>query len=150
MSRTLEPRPARFHKLKRAFIAFLPALAYMGLITWLSSLPIVLPMPSIPMRDKGVHLIEYGLLALLNAHAMRGSFPAMKPRNAWLAAALLTTAFGYLDELHQAFVPGRDANVFDLLADMLGAILGVSVYAGIERLRRARARATAAAPTRSA
>ena len=110
----------------------------MGLITWLSSLPIVLPLPSIPMRDKGVHLIEYGLLGLLNAHAVRGSFPRLRPRNAWLAAALLTTCFGYLDELHPAFVPGRDASVFDLMADMAGACLGVAVYAAIRRARRPR------------
>ena len=34
-----------------------------------------------------------------------------------------------VDEVHQSFVPGRDASVYDWLADTLGAGFGVLVFA---------------------
>ena len=43
-----------------------------------------------------------------------------------LAAVGLTTAFGASDELHQLFVPGRSADVHDLVADATGAAAGVT------------------------
>jgi VanZ family protein len=127
----------------RRLTAFLPPFAYMTLISWLSSLPLTLPLPAVPHRDKIVHVIEYGLLGLLNAHALRVGLPALRASRAFITAAVMTAAFGYLDELHQAFVPGRDANVYDLLADVTGAALGVAVYALIERTRSAKLKSPA-------
>lgn len=120
----------------RKVSAFAPPLAYMALISWVSSLPLTLPFAGVPHRDKIVHVIEYGILGLLNARALRIGVPALRASRALIGAAVLTAAFGYFDELHQAFVPGRDANVFDLLADVIGAVLGVAVYALIDRPRR--------------
>jgi VanZ family protein len=37
---------------------------------------------------------------------------------------LAASAYGAIDEFHQSFVPGRDCNVWDWLADTLGAFLG--------------------------
>ena len=136
MSDAIEKPRSSSSGLWRGLIAFAPALAYMGLITWLSSLPLTLPLPSIPMRDKIVHAIEYGILGLLCARALCTGFPGLRPRHALLAAALITALFGYLDELHQAFVPGRDASVYDLMADAVGAGLGVLAYALLDRRKR--------------
>jgi VanZ family protein len=122
----------------RVALAWLPALAYMALIWWLSSIPIELPLPSIPWRDKLAHVIEYGLLGLLVARAVRGTWPLLQPARAVLVAALITAGWGYLDELHQAFVPGRDANAFDLLADAIGAVLGAASYGVLLVLIKAR------------
>jgi VanZ family protein len=41
-----------------------------------------------------------------------------------LSAAL----FGLSDEIHQSFVPFRTADAWDVLADALGAALGVGFY----------------------
>jgi hypothetical protein len=46
---------------------------------------------------------------------------------AWLAV-LIVSAFGVTDEWHQSFVPGRSCDVFDWLADTLGAALAVTLY----------------------
>jgi hypothetical protein len=46
---------------------------------------------------------------------------------AWLAV-LIVSAFGVTDEWHQSFVPGRDCDVFDWLADTAGAALAVTLY----------------------
>jgi VanZ family protein len=121
----------RSRSILRIAFAWAPALAYMALIWWLSSIPIALPLPSIPWRDKAAHVIEYGILGLLVARAVRGTWPAMKPAPALLVAVLITGGWGYLDEVHQAFVPGRDANALDLLADTVGALLGAASYGAL-------------------
>jgi len=130
------PRPVL-----RVALAWSPALAYMALIWWLSSIPIELPLPSIPWRDKVAHVIEYGILGILVARAVRGTWPTLGSARALLLAVAITAGWGYLDEVHQAFVPGRDANAFDLLADVIGALLGTALYGAgrwlLARRRRA-------------
>jgi VanZ family protein len=39
---------------------------------------------------------------------------------------LLVIVYGASDEFHQYFVPGRQADVFDLMADSLGAVVLVA------------------------
>ena len=71
--------------------------------------------------DKVLHAGAFGVLALLCARALtRGPLRAAT----WpvlLAACLIAILYGAADEFHQSFVPGRDADVFDLFADALGA-----------------------------
>jgi VanZ family protein len=43
----------------------------------------------------------------------------------WIGVALSLLAA--LDELHQLFIPGRDAEVSDWLADTVGATAGLAV-----------------------
>jgi VanZ family protein len=115
---------------------WLPAIAYMATIVIASSQPtITIDMGYVPLRDKGVHFIEYGVLAALIAYALTtqrtaAGEPLTRGAIAKLAlwAIALTTIFGYLDELHQAFVPGRNSDVVDLLADFLGSIAGTAFY----------------------
>lgn len=47
----------------------------------------------------------------------------------WALAAGVTMLFGIADELHQAFVPGRDPSVLDWLVDAAGAVAGVAFWA---------------------
>ena len=97
--------------MNRAYLA--AALVYMAAIFALSSLPgneVGIP----PPWDKLAHLVEYALLGFLLG---RGT---QKPPLAFALAAL----YGASDEVHQAFVPGREACLSDWLADALGAALG--------------------------
>jgi hypothetical protein len=109
----------------RVALAWLPALLYMGLIWALSSMSeIDVPVERFPFRDKGVHAAEYALLAFLVTHASLRTWPD-RPRPRIAAVALLVTAgWVVLDEIHQAFVPGRSSDALDLVADLLGAIAG--------------------------
>jgi VanZ family protein len=92
----------------------------------------------LPFRDKGAHFLEYALLAGLLSHAFYGSFPGLRLRALFLSAALCAASWGLLDEIHQAFVPGRSADPRDLMADTLGALTGAGVYLLIARVRRKR------------
>jgi VanZ family protein len=42
-------------------------------------------------------------------------------------AIALTTAYGATDEIHQLFVPGRSAEIYDLFADAIGGGIGAVV-----------------------
>ncbi len=96
------------------------------------------PVPSVhgwPL-DKVGHAGIYAVLGalLVRAFAKAERFPT------WAAGGLavfFATAFGFSDETHQAFVPGRDCDVFDVLADFAGAAAAVVIFAlWRERKRR--------------
>ena len=126
------------HKLPRWFVAFGPALAYMLLIWALSSMPIQIDFSRVPLRDKGVHFVEYGTLSVLLTHALRRTFPARRAVAIGAAAALTTTLWGAIDEIHQAFVPGRFSDSGDLVADACGAVAGSTLYLLVRRRRPGR------------
>jgi VanZ family protein len=113
---------------RRHVIAWLPAAAYMLLIWVLSSIPQQFNFDYVPFRDKGVHFVEYGTLAALLVHAFRGTWPSLRAPSLFFAAWSATVLWGLLDEIHQAFVPGRVADVRDVLADALGGLIGAALY----------------------
>lgn len=112
------------------------ALAWMALIFFLSAQP-DLPRPAIGWLDlltsSGAHLFLYGVLALL-LHWGLGS----GRRNLVLAFGL-ALIYGVSDEIHQAFVPGRVPDAFDLVSDALGAALALAAWHGL-RIRTGRQR----------
>jgi VanZ family protein len=111
----------------RVLFAWAPAAVYMALIWGISSMSAPsFPIELFPLRDKGVHATEYGVLAFFLAHACRRTWPAHAWSRVGLAAVYLTVLWGFLDEVHQAFVPGRSADVLDLAADSIGACAGAA------------------------
>ncbi|MBX7195358.1 MAG: VanZ family protein [Sandaracinaceae bacterium] len=131
-------RPAPRPSARDLVLAWLPAALYMASIWMVSSFDTPsLPTSLFPLRDKGVHALEYGVLGFLVAHACLRSFPHhARPRVA-LFAILCGVLWGVLDEIHQAFVPGRSADVLDLVADSVGVTLGTLARA-IARVLRPR------------
>ncbi|MEW5802989.1 MAG: VanZ family protein [bacterium] len=97
----------------------------MSLIFFLSSRSTFpLSPPRIPYSDKICHCLEYAILGYL---LMRAFIHEDNPRlfkNALLLAIGVAVLFGISDELHQLFVPLRQADVFDLVADSFGAAMG--------------------------
>jgi VanZ family protein len=105
-------------------LAWAFALAYMGLIYYVSSLS-VLPIPMTYLyQDKVMHAGAYFVLACLLAHAY--SKGGLKRR--FLLAFVLAALYGASDEIHQLFVPGRDCSIWDWAADGVGAWLGAFLY----------------------
>jgi VanZ family protein len=116
-----------------------PALAYAALIFLLSSLSNPFPFkPSgLLTLDKLLHFVEYGALGALLAWGLHRAGMAVSSGGVW--AAVLGSAYGLTDEVHQAFVPNRSADPRDWLADTAGALVGALVVAAILRRRGARA-----------
>ncbi|MDR1903485.1 MAG: VanZ family protein [Treponema sp.] len=102
----------------------IPAL-FIGAVIWFLSSQSILPQPKgILGFDKLQHLLAYLLLAL----AVSLWFSREKFRSGFWFPALtfiISSAYGAIDEVHQYFVPGRDCNVWDWLADASGAFLGM-------------------------
>jgi VanZ family protein len=71
-----------------------------------------------PGCDKVVHFIEYFILGIALRYWSGG------PRKLFVFGGI---GFGAIDELHQWFVPGRDASVWDFVADTCGVVVGYLV-----------------------
>jgi VanZ family protein len=93
-------------------------LALMGLIFYLSA-------QSDPGADIGsvgriaAHAGEYALLTALWWWALRPTLGA----RAVAAAAVVSLLYAISDEVHQSFVPGRDADPLDVAVDLGGIAL---------------------------
>jgi VanZ family protein len=74
--------------------------------------------------DKPLHWLAYLGLAVLVVRALAGGLPRRISHGVAAAAAAITIAYGATDEVHQMFVPGRTADVYDLMADAAGAVAG--------------------------
>jgi len=113
------------------FVRFwFPVFLYSGIIFYVSSLPQVVTPPGIPWLDKVAHLFEYGIWAVLAARAIQATQQGVSIKIVWLAVLFLSLVHGMADEYLQSFIPGRDANLFDVLADCAGGALGGYVYLG--------------------
>ena len=111
-------------RLSRTIMLRLPAPLMAGFIWFLSSQSI-LPQPKgILGWDKLQHLLAYGALGCAVGLWASPVFWKRRPALALLLTTLVGSAYGAIDEFHQYFVPGRDCNVWDWIADTLGAFLG--------------------------
>ncbi len=108
----------------------LPALIYMGVIYYVSSLSRISP-PSLGLgwEDKIYHFGEYAILAALVYWAIRFYTPKVSSIQVYVLAFLLCTLFAVSDEVHQIYVPGRESRVGDVIADVLGAAVALSIVA---------------------
>lgn len=80
----------------------------------------------VPGADKFVHAFLYSVLGFLLA---RSSRPVPGGNERSLIAVLCAIAvLAALDEWHQQWIPGRRADVTDWLADMAGAVAGVTLW----------------------
>jgi VanZ family protein len=103
-----------------------PVVLQMALIFAASSISNLGQLPG-GISDKSGHSIGYALLAGLFLRAFaRGRLRDVTWRRA-SAAIIVATLYGVSDEFHQVFVPGRTADRYDVLADCIGATVGVAV-----------------------
>lgn len=104
-------------------------LLYCGLIFYLSHQS-TLPTPMLfNHQDKLIHATAYALMGLLAWRVFVHNFKVKH----WLVICSLFFCglYGVSDEYHQSFIDGRDADVWDWLADTIGA--GIMVF-GLNRV----------------
>ena len=109
---------------------------WMVLLWWLSSRP-VLPGPDLPFLDKAEHGAAYAVLAMLLARALLPvrALASRPIAERWSLIILACTLYGVFDELHQAFVPGRFPDAWDVAADAGGALAAALVLGAARRPR---------------
>lgn len=119
----------------KRLIYFLPAALYCGLIFLLSSGPINIDLKFF-YWDKGWHWIEFLLLGFLLSLGFFRYLPERPILGIYLT--LMTGAIvAVSDEIHQLFVPGRNCDWKDWIADLTGVIAGLIIYLMIEnKLKR--------------
>ena len=111
--------------LPRLLTVWLPPLAMMALIFWLSAQPDLnsgLGMIDLIGR-KVVHMTEYGVLTWLWWRALRS--PGL--------AFVIAVAYAATDELHQTFTSGRHGVWSDVLIDAVGAGIVALILLGRAR-----------------
>lgn len=53
-----------------------------------------------------------------------------------MLSILASSLYGFSDEVHQYFVPHRDADIMDFLADVMGSICGVCLLMHLTGMKR--------------
>jgi VanZ family protein len=80
--------------------------------------------------DKACHATAYGAFAML----LWFGIGYRSPRACCLAMVFV----GACDEIHQYFVPGRDSEVLDVVADAVGAAIAIGILHRMSAPARAR------------
>jgi len=75
---------------------------------------------------KVAHLAEYAVLYALFLRATEKN---------WVLSFFLTMIYAATDEIHQSFVPGRNAAVYDLAFDFSGAAISAYVIWKLRQIR---------------
>ncbi len=121
-------------------LIWLPVIVVMAIILFMSTLPsqqaevvirqvsgpprqIVRQVPVLPRTirvrwGKVGHVIGYGVLGLVLYRAMR-----LSGRTGFLLPTLIVFGFACLDEFVQSFVPGRSAQLSDVVLDTTAALI---------------------------
>lgn len=113
-----------------------PVVAYMALIFYESSQPALPSFVPDSVSDKLLHIGGYAILGALFVRALSNGF--RRPLTAAMAvlAVGLTAAYGVSDEIHQSFVPPREMDGWDVVADAVGGTLAAAPLYIWFRLRR--------------
>ena len=111
--------------MKNLILYWMPPLVWLGIIWSLSSLPASnMPEQPFDLFDKVAHFGVFGFLGFLVFRA--GLFALeMRMRRAMIFAFLSCSFYALLDEYHQTYIPGRQADLSDILADVLGIATAV-------------------------
>ena len=114
--------------LSRVLLYGFPVGAYCSFIFFLSSRPSPESIPQFFGVDKLLHIGAYGLLGILFFRAY-GITSAGKSTTLLIIFSILSAGlYGISDEIHQSFNPARNPSIADVIADFLGAGLGVWFY----------------------
>lgn len=80
---------------------------------------------------KNAHFLIYFILGILVSGTLRRLGASRHRVFGW--SLLICVVFAMTDEIHQLYVPGRGAQVQDVLLDSAGACLGIGLYALVSR-----------------
>jgi VanZ family protein len=105
-----------------------PVFLYCCIIFGASAVPAKEIPNSLFLGDKVIHMVEYGILAVLFARAIRHASRSKWALLIWALAVYFVAFYGITDEFHQSFVAGRSSDLMDWFADISGGAIGAAVY----------------------
>ncbi len=120
---------------KKTCILIVPVVIYSALIYYLSNQS-RLPMPDIGILgwDKLMHFVAYFIYGICMQLAVIASLVKKSEKYQIFIVVLLSSLFAFSDEIHQSFVPGRDADIYDVLADLLGILTSMLLFKRTEQI----------------
>lgn len=91
-------------------------------------------MPKLSYSDKVYHAGAFAGLAFLLCWALptREGFAARLRQVS--IAGIIAVSYGCIDELTQNFIPGRCCDIWDMAADAVGVLIGISCYLASRQL----------------
>lgn len=112
------------------FFNVFPLFAYAVFIAIFSIMPMPPIIPEIWNIDKVQHMVAYGIMAILFLRLFieRRLF---EKRRATALAFIAATAFGGFIEIVQSFTPTRFGDIFDAMANAIGAFAGAYLYSAV-------------------
>ena len=72
------------------------------------------------------HFVLYLILGVLLLNAL--NYNKQKRNANFVFALLISFIYAITDEIHQVFVPGRAFQIYDLLIDFLGSLIGINAF----------------------
>jgi len=115
-------------RLKNFIYYWLPVILYCIAIYIQSDFPSSEHIPTFEFSDKVLHFLAYAVMGVLFYRAYQTLRLKENLRLLILLSIVSASLYGISDEIHQYFVPYRDASIFDVIANILGAICGVYLY----------------------
>jgi len=115
-------------KVKSFTYYWLPLIIYCVAIYIQSDLPSPERLPKFQFSDKVLHFLAYAVMGVLFYRAYQTLRIKDNLRMLMLLSAVSASLYGISDEIHQYYVPFRDASILDVVANILGAFCGVYLY----------------------
>jgi VanZ family protein len=115
-------------RIKQFTLYWLPLIIYCVAIYIQSDLPSSERLPIFQFSDKVLHFLAYAGMGVLFYRAYQTLRVKDNLRMLMLLSAVSASLYGISDEIHQYYVPFRDASILDVVANILGAFCGVYLY----------------------
>lgn len=107
-------------------LVYIPLAVYWGIIFTATSIPVDGLPKLFDAQDKLEHFAAYFILEILLALTLhfQDKFRTLKLKPI-MFSLLFLSLYAALDEIHQYFIPGRYADVFDWTADVIGGAIAI-------------------------
>ena len=116
----------------RLLVSWALVICYMSVIFFLSAQSNLSVPFEVSHGDIFLHMVEYGILGFLLSWAFVNSGAV---RKFVFHVFLVGLFYGMTDELHQYFVPERNASLLDVTANGLGCLIGACSFYALRSMR---------------
>ncbi|HOV33477.1 MAG TPA: VanZ family protein [Candidatus Hydrogenedens sp.] len=104
------------------------SIVYALFVFWVSIQPITKETTELfPYQDKVVHAFLYMIFAIIIATGMVRNENGYNPKMVIILSIIIPFIYSALLEVCQKFVPTRSFEMFDLFANLIGSVIGITL-----------------------